>query len=214
MIDSAMKLTSVVVAAAVSLSLAVPAHAHEPGPFDVAQAPAGQPLPKGVTAKGATVEQVWTWTEDDMVTQGVAVFSATEKLQGQRLVDRKLYVQLYLGKPGKLKQVRLVTDGERNCEFDLAAGFVAGSVTVTDEDHDGKAELAFAYDMTCASDVSPQTRKLLVLEGTAKYALRGETRVDVGGGDLVGGAYKADGFGKNAPLLAYAKAQWAALLAK
>lgn len=207
-----MKRLAPVVALAAVLLTAAPAIAREPGPYDVAQRNATEPLPKGVKAKGTKVEQVWTWTEDDLVTTGWAVFSSTETATDQHVTDRKIYVQLYRGKPGKLKQVRLVTDGVAGCDFDVTAAFVPGSVTVTDEDTDGKVELAFAYDVVCRSDVSPATRKLLVLEGTAKHALRGSSKIDVGSGEKVGGDYKLDGFAKQPALKSYAIAQWAALL--
>lgn len=200
--------------AATALLASTPALAREPGPYDVKQESAGAPLPKGVKAKGATVEQVWSWTENDLLAKGYAVFSSTEKKKDDHLVERKIYVQIYSGKPGKLKQTRLVQDHVLACEFDVTAKFVDGSVTITDEDGDGKWEIAFAYDLACRSDVSPATRKLLVIEGGAKHALRGTERVDVGNGEKVGGEYKADGFAKEAAVKAYAVAQWAALLAK
>ncbi len=188
--------------------------AREPGPYDVAQGDAAKPLPAGVKAKGKTVEQVWTWTEGDLLTSGLAVLSSTDTVKDGRLVARKLFVQYYRGKGGKLKQVRLVQDGVPTCEYDVVAGFVPGSVQITDEDTDGLSELSFAYDVTCTSDVSPATRKLLMLEGPAKHALRGETQIDAGGGQLIGGTYKLDGFKKAAALQALAEAQWKALLGK
>lgn len=201
-----------VLVAAIALFAAAPAHAREPGPYDVKQESISAPLPKGLKAKGAKVEQVWSWTEDDLTTKGYAVFSSTEKRKADHLVERRIYVQLYRGKPGKLKQVRLVQDHVLACDYDVTADFVAESVTITDEDTDGKPELTFAYDLACRSDVSPAQRKLLVLEGTAKHALRGESRVDVGNGETMGGAFKADGFAKETAVKAHAVARWAALL--
>lgn len=201
--------------AAVSLvATATPALAREPGPYEVKQVDASQALPKGVKAKGKTVEQVWSWQEGDLQNVGLAVFSSTDTVKGGRVVARKLYVQYYRGKPGKLKQLRLVTDGVPTCELDVVATFLPGSVQVTDEDTDETSELSFAYDVTCISDVSPSTRKLLVLEGKDKHALRGTSRVDAGGGDTVGGEFKLDGFKKAPALQAHAESQWKTLLGK
>ena len=70
------------------------------------------------------------------------------------------------------------------------------------------------YDVTCTSDVSPATRKLLVLEGKDKHALRGTSRIDAGGGDVLGGDYKADGFKKAPAIKAMAEQRWKDLLGK
>ncbi len=199
--------------AAVSLLSIAPVHAREPGPYEVKQLDAAQPLPKGVKAKGTTVEQVWSWQDGDLSTEGLAVFSSTDTVKGGRVVARKLFVQYYRGKPGKLKQVRLVTDGVPTCEYDVVARFVPESVQITDEDTDTISELSFAYDVTCTSDVSPSTRKLLVLEGKDKHALRGTSRI-VAGSDSFGGEFKLDGFKKAPALQALAETQWKASLAK
>lgn len=212
-----MKLRSIVptlaaVAAATTVSIA-PVAAREPGPYDVQELPAASALPKAIKVKGTQVLQVWTWKEYDLINTGYAVFSQTDTVKAGRLTGRKIYVQLYSGKGEKQKQLRLVQDGVASCEFDVGVGFIDGSVSVTDEDEDGVNELTFAYDVECTSDVSPATRKLLLLEGKDKHALRGTSQVDPGGG-AVGGEYKAEGF-KKAPLLkALAEARWKELLGK
>lgn len=131
-----------------------------------------------------------------------------------RLLDEdkgnvQLEAQLWSGKGGKGRIERTVKDGEKNCEFDLFAEFLDAALGVTDLDHDGQAELTLAYRMTCTSDVSPWTLKLLMLEGGDKYALRGSSRVDVGGGEQVGGEHEADAaFKKNELFLEHAESVW------
>jgi hypothetical protein len=142
------------------------------------------------------------------------VFSATDVVDNGHTTGRTLFVQYYRGKVGKFKQVRLVTDGVSRCEWDTLARFVPSSVRISDEDTDGVSELTFAYDVTCTSELSPATRKLLVLEGPAKHALRGESQVDPGGGQLFGGSYKVSGFKKAPALQAFAEAAWKELLGK
>jgi len=63
-------------------------------------------------------------------------------------------------------------------------------------------------------DVSPKTRKLVVLEDGAKWILRGESRVDTGGGKKVGGAFREDPPAKKWPraLHQHAVAAWARLV--
>jgi hypothetical protein len=211
-----MRTTALLPALAVLALTAAPVDAREPGPYEVKQLDAKAPLPKGVKAKGKIVEQVWSWQDGDMQTDGLAVFSSTETSKGGRVVTRKIYVQYFRGKAGKLKEVRLVQDSSSCDDGDLVAQFVEGSVSITDEDTDSISELSFAYDLNCTTDMSPHTRKLILLEGKDKHALRGSSQMNIGGDqpELVGGDYKADPFKKAAPLKAHAEAQWKALLGK
>ena len=204
--------TALVAAAAATILSVAPAVGREPGPYDVKELPVTSKLPRAIKVKGTKVLQVWTWEEYDLVGTGYAVFSETETLKGGRVTGRKIFVQLFTGKGDKQKELRMINDGVTGCEFDVVAKFIEGSVSVTDEDSDGINELTFAYDVTCTSDVSPATRKLLVLEGKDKHALRGTSRVDAGGGDVLGGDYQADGFKKAPAIKAMAEGRWKDLL--
>lgn len=105
-------------------------------------------------------------------------------------------------------------DATTDCaDADLRAEFLDDSVRVTDEDGDGKVELSFAYDLNCTTDVSPSTRKLLVLEGGDKHILRGTARVQISESEKMGGDFKPEGFKGQPKLDAFAKARWAELLA-
>jgi hypothetical protein len=111
------------------------------------------------------------------------------------------------------KRLWLVTDFERTCGWDLIAAFVKGSLSVTDLDHDGVGESTFLYALTCTSDVSPSTLKLIMHEGQAKYAIRGTTDVSsiLGGkSEYSGGDRNVDpAFGRaHARQRSYALAQW------
>ncbi|MEZ4398506.1 MAG: hypothetical protein R3B06_00700 [Kofleriaceae bacterium] len=213
-------------ALAAALTVAAPAVAHADGPVDVLSIRVTKPLPAGVKAKGKTIEQVWTWGDADAAhTPSLAVFSSTDTSSSdtsssgtlddepKTFRHRKIYVQYFRQLRGKWRELRMIQDGERDCEYDLEVQFLPGSVQVTDADGDGQAELSFLYDRLCASDVSPATRKLLVLEGKAKHALRGTSRVDVGD-RFEGGAYKPDGFKKKRALQVMAEQRWAEFLAK
>ena len=87
-------------------------------------------------------------------------------------------------------------DFERGCSFDLYAGFLEKAVTITDLDRDGVAETTFLYTLACRSDVSSATRKLIMHEGAAKYAIRGTTAVP---GDPHGGRMVPDAAFAQAP---------------
>ena len=90
--------------------------------------------------------------------------------------DASVYAYEYLEVAGKATRVWKLEDHERGCAYDLMAEFVPGSVTITDLDADGEAEVTFQYTLQCTSDVSPATRKLILREGKDKYAIRGTNR--------------------------------------
>ena len=101
------------------------------------------------------------------------------------------------------------------CQYDLDATFLPNSLTITDLDNNGIAESTFLYKLGCRSDVSPVQLKLIMHEGKAKYALRGETMVPTTDPEKKLGGQKAidPGFHR-APkaFLDYALQQWNAFV--
>jgi hypothetical protein len=85
-----------------------------------------------------------------------------------------------------------VHDFVNDCPLDLAAQFVPKGLTVTDLDQNGTAEVWLVYRTTCRGDVSPSTQKIIMYEGPRKYAVRGTSRLVLGGGQHDGGAYTFD----------------------
>lgn len=111
---------------------------------------------------------------------------------GGDMNNRRLWIYHYVEASGKRRVLRTVRDQEENCELDNVAGFVEGSLAVTDLDGDGLGEIAFAYNLGCMSDVSPKGRKVVLLENGEKWILRGQSRVDPGGGPRLGGTFTPD----------------------
>jgi hypothetical protein len=113
-----------------------------------------------------------------------------------------LYAYVYQmntsGTPTLLWQLQdMVTD----CNLDIVADFVPGSLTITDLDKNGKAEVWVAYRLSCKGDVSPNDLKIIMHEGTTKYAKRGVGKIKVGGKlQPDGGEITSDEF-KKAPVL-------------
>jgi len=107
------------------------------------------------------------------------------------------------------KELWSAKDFVEACPFDLLLELVEGSVEVTDLNDDGVAEVSFAYVLTCRSDVSPASAKLLLYEGATKYALRGSAQ-DMGGG----GEFTADPAFEKGPkaFRTFAEAKWKRLL--
>lgn len=90
-------------------------------------------------------------------------------------------------------------DFEADCPLDIAARFRPGGLTVTDLDRNGTAEVWLVYRTTCRGDVSPSTQKIIMHEGSRKYALRGTSRLATGGGTFDGGSYTLDAAWQGAP---------------
>jgi hypothetical protein len=86
-----------------------------------------------------------------------------------------------------------------DCPLDIAAEFRPKSLTVTDLDQDGTAEVWLVYRTTCRGDVSPSTQKIIMHEGAQKYAVRGTSRIAIGNGQHDGGTYTLDAAWQAAP---------------
>jgi hypothetical protein len=92
-----------------------------------------------------------------------------------------------------------VHDFADDCPLDLEARFLPKALTVTDLDQDGTAEVWLVYRTTCRGDVSPSTQKIIMHEGPRKYAVRGTSRLALGGGQYDGGTYTLDAAWAAAP---------------
>jgi hypothetical protein len=110
--------------------------------------------------------------------------------------DAELYAYHYIIRGNDAKLLWTLKDFQRDCPFDLYAGFILKSLSVTDLDSDGVAESTFLYKLSCRSDVSPAGLKLIMHEGKDKYAIRGSTKLPegYGGGDMkLDAAFKSAG---------------------
>lgn len=179
-------------------------------PFDPEEFEANRPPETGqdgVTKEGARFE-------DQNGANVVVLIHQIETAGSGGPNSRRLWAYHYIDEGGKRRVLRKLSDAEESCELDNVAGWVDGALQITDADADGLGEVTVAYDLGCVSDVSPKTRKLVVLEDGAKWILRGESRVDTGGGKKVGGAFREDPPAKKWPraLHQHAVAAWARLV--
>jgi hypothetical protein len=147
-----------------------------------------------------------------ILTETESRLTGTEEEMEEYSAD--LYGYHYVKKDGKLSLLWDIYDFEKDCPFDLLVSHVPRSLTITDLDKNGYAESTFLYRLACRSDVSPSTMKLMMHEKGNKYALRGDTRVDYGPGEIYGGEYTVDQTFEKAPavFLDYAKKQWNAFV--
>lgn len=159
-------------------------------------------LPAGLGFRGKA-ETAFEWTDQNG--RNIAVFSNQGNNQA-----RTLFANHYVETGGQWKNLREVKEHAPCEEFDLTAEFIPEALQLTDLDADQIAELTFAYAVGCRSDVSPVELKLLVIENGDKYILRGQTKVDIGNNEQVGGEYKVDPSLTKGPkvFLDHAKAVW------
>ena len=167
-------------------------------------------LPPGVTVRGH-FESGLTF-RDRNGTNYLLFGRSTDVKKNSAMLFVEDWVVPAKGAPRNLLPVR---DFVAPCEMGgVTASFHDAARTITDLDGDGIAEVTFAYELSCRSDVSPGTYKLLVLENGRKYILRGETTVDPGDG-VMGGTFTADPVESKWPaaFLRHAKKVWAATAA-
>lgn len=124
---------------------------------------------------------------------------------GDRSFDMEIGVYHLLKKEGHYTEIWKAQDFVRNCMYDLVLGISPNSVEISDIDKDGEGEISFAYQLNCVSDVSPNEMKLLMYEGSTKYALRGTTKVMD-----IPSKYTVDASFNSAPagFLDFAKKKW------
>ncbi len=193
------------------LLAATPAVAGDITATDVAPAE----LPAKAKVHGTTIERIVRFADKNGTNYVVFSSTSTEKPATDmgRSRTRWLYVDHWAISPGRASRALLpVRDFEQDCPFDLTAAFVPAAFGVTDLDGDGLAEVTYGYQLSCRSDVSPATYKLLMVSNGKKYILRGETRLALPGEAPMGGSFTPDpGEKKWAPkFYAHAVAVWKA----
>lgn len=127
-------------------------------------------------------------------------YNLTKELFGYHYADRN---------SGSYDLLWKINDFIKDCMFDLTLSHIKNSLTITDINNNGVAESTFLYKMACRSDVSPCQLKLMMHEGSKKYALRGRMFISMQEWKE-GGEYEVDKSFNDAPsgFLDYAKEQW------
>jgi hypothetical protein len=159
-------------------------------------------VPKDIKVPGKVVKAI---SFSDKNGENFVVFAKQTVKKKDQVNSAYLTVEHVAHPDGVRKSLRTVRDKDEDCDLDQTLEFREGALSVTDLDNDGIGEVTFAYVVSCKSDVSPDTLKLLMIENGDKYILRGSSRVDG-----VGGEYKIDpSFNAGPPaFLEHAKKQW------
>jgi hypothetical protein len=156
-------------------------------------------LPKRIKYAGRIINAV-KWT--DSLGLNYAVTTETGRIYSKAkdeedLFDAFLYAYHYVVKNDSTKLIWRIYDYNKGCGLDLNFYFIDKAFAVTDLDKNGLAEIWVMYKNSCHGDVSPVPTKIIMYEGNKKYALRGESKVQVSATDFVGGTYTLDDNFKN-----------------
>lgn len=176
-------------------------------------------LPKEIGYKGKIKEAI---QYSDASGQFIVLFTETGVFENKNFSEREetLNAELFayhfdVSKKDSSFLTWRVYDYIHDCDLDLGAEFLPNAYQITDLDQNGLAEIWILYKTVCHGDVSPWNLKIIMYEGSRKYAMRGESKIyngkDENGLDqYFGGEYKVDhAFETGPPLfLAYAKELW------
>lgn len=201
------------------LSAAIPAlflllHPPEARAQIATRAVAAAAIPKATGYAGHVVHAL-SWTDKNG--GNLLILTETDEMWDRHRESRtrELYAYHYANqKTSAYRLLRRIYDYERDCPLDIVLAHLPNSLTVTDLDRDGFAEITFLYINGCKGDVSPDVLKLMLLENGGKYAIRGETVLYQGGKPLKGYGSGVDktvdaAFARGPKsFLAYANRQW------
>lgn len=170
-------------------------------------------LPISVKYAGHIINAI-AWT--DSLGLNFVVTSETGRIYSKvqdegDLFNAYLYAYHYAIKNDSCKLIWHIYDFNKDCDLDLDLYFIDKTFAVTDLDKNGIAEVWVMYKNSCHGDVSPVPTKIIMYEGTKKYALRGESRVKISATDYVGGSYTLDENFKAGPAIfrQYSEKLWA-----
>ncbi len=148
-----------------------------------------------------------SWTDAEGEHMVILVQTANKMINGKQ--NQHINAYCYKKDSDAWKQTWQVQDRIEDCEVDATCEFFPGSLTVTDKDKNDVGEVTFLYKLSCKGDVSPDDKKLIMYEGSQKYAIRGVAVIELDG-QRQGGDKKPDPSFTNGakPLLDFANEQW------
>lgn len=117
--------------------------------------------------KDKTGENIVILTQPDV--QWKDVYEATR--------NARLYAYHFIKTDSTLKEIWNMNETVYDCPFEIRCEFFDNSLTVTDLDGDGTAEVAFVYAYGCTGSTDPYEKKLVLTEGKDQYVIKGSTLV-------------------------------------
>ena len=158
-------------------------------------------IPAGISYTGKIVNAV-RWTDnsgDNIVIATETAISESKSKDGDYLRSAALDAWHYILQNGSWKQTWKLHDFIKDCYLELEADYVKNTFAITDLDKDGKSEVWLMYRTVCHGDISPSTQKIIMYQGDAKYAIRGESKVKVSDTETIGGTFTYDEAFKRGP---------------
>lgn len=93
---------------------------------------------------------------------------------------------------GTWKQEWIINDNLSCKDLDLEVDFIYELTTISDIDTNGMAESTVVYHLSCQGGIEPKPTKAILKQGIAKYAVRGESLIQIKGTAPYGGTFTAD----------------------
>jgi hypothetical protein len=160
-------------------------------------------IPKTVTYKGHIIDAV---KYTDKTGDHIVITTSTGEIQvidtavkDLDLRQAKLFAYCYDISNNQIKLNWQMQDYTIPCAVDVTAKYIPGTFAVTDLNNNGNAEVWLMYRIGCRGDVSPPGMKIIMHEGSGKYAVRGEARAHLFDKHYAGGDYTIDAALKNGP---------------
>ena len=156
-------------------------------------------IPKTFDFRGTVVEALhWTDAHGENILIQTVTGHFTWKEYDKNLTDytlqdkSELYAYLFQKKnSGEDYKIKWRVYDYTECYgVDWFTGFTLKATTITDLDNDGITEITMPYVSICRGGMDPGTMKMIMYEGTRKYALRGSTMI-CGGDNPYGGEFTA-----------------------
>lgn len=145
-------------------------------PSYTATPPAGLPVEGKIIAGVEWMEdsvKYYAWVAETEIAYAPPPGADAAEAEDMEWSQKSIFAHVYAF--GKEQPIELWThnDEVKECPFDLTLAYIDGTLKVTDLDNDGTAEVAFMYQLSCKSDVSPDEIRLLMYEGKDRYSISG-----------------------------------------
>lgn len=157
-------------------------------------------LPAGIKYTGKIKEAVrYTDSLGDNIVVTTETGETPNKSYPTDARDAALYAYRYEINGDSVKRIWRVYDFIENCPLDIEASFIENTFSITDLNKNGVAEVWLMYTTVCHGDVSASTMKVIMYEGTQKFAMRGRNKVRITETRYDGGEYTFDLAFSNGP---------------